>query len=644
MRGVVTDERSHRPLSGVKVARAGGRGTVTDTDGRFELRLPAGTHTLTLSRFGYVTAPKTFRVQADRLSDVRLELERTRWSTVSGRVTYEPTGASVPGATVTVLNVPDVLTGTTDANGRYTIKDVPAGDHQVAAHAAGVSRSDPVAVTVGRGRAGADVVLPRRPRTERLSLGPDGRQGNHDAWWPELSGDGNVVVFASFASNLTDDEDTNGELDIFATDRRTRETRRVSVPTGGGLADAFSLSPTVSRDGRFVGFNSGATNLVPGDTNELSDAFVHDRQTGTTELLSVASDGTPADGPSGPPRFSADGRFAVFDSDAADLVPGDTNGRTDVFLRDRQSGTTQRLSVTRDGTQVDGNSREPTISADGRYVAFQSSADALTPGDANGVVDSYVLDRQTGTLTRLAVPFPDEETTGPVISAGGNAVAFTNGAGLGELYVQVLGSGKSALVSATTGGQPARALSFAPTLTADGSRVAFYSDSPELVAGDTNGRDDVFVRDVAAGTTARLSTGPRGEEGDGRAALPSISEDGRYVAFESGSANLAEGDTNHRDDVFVHDLVAGPEALFTVSGLEISGSREVRVRALVKNVGERAGSYEAVLVVDGEEVRRRSVPLASGRSATVAFDVRRMAAGPHTVELGPLSGRFTVKR
>lgn len=293
---------------------------------------------------------------------------------------------------------------------------------------------------------------------------------------------------------------------------------------------------------------------------------------------------------------------------------------------------------------MDGNSREPTISADGRYVAFQSSAGALTPGDTNGVIDSYVLDRQAGTLTRLAAPYPDQETTGPVISAGGNAVAFTNGVGLGELYVQVLGTGTSELVSVTTGGRPAGAMSFAPSITADGGKVAFYSDSAELVAGDTGGLNDVFVRDVAAGTTTRISTGPRGEEGDGRAVLPSISEDGRYVAFESGSANLAEGDTNKRDDVFVHDLVAGPEALFTVSGLEVSTSRSVRVRALVKNVGEQAGTYQAVLIVDGEEVQRRAVPLAPGRATRVSFELRRPAAGTHTVELGTLSGQFTMKR
>ncbi|MFB4274278.1 S8 family serine peptidase [Nonomuraea sp. MTCD27] len=648
VRGTVIDGRSRRPLAGVRVVRADGRGTETGADGRFELRLAPGEHELTLSRFGYETGSETFRVKADRLSDVRLELERTRWSTISGRVAYEPTGSTVPGATVTVLGVPDELAGTTDASGRYTIKDVPAGEYQVSAHAPGVSRSDPVAVTVGRRPATADVTLPRRPRTDRVSLGSDGRQGNHDAWWPEMSGDGSVVVFASFASNLADDQDTNGELDIFATDLRTRVTERVSVPTGGGLADAFSLSPTVSRDGRFVGFNSGAANLVPGDGNGMTDSFVRDRRTGTTEMVSVSSEGTPGDGISGAPRLSADGRFAVFDSGAANLVPGDTNERNDVFLRDRQTGRTERISVAQDGSQVNGNAREATISADGRYVAFQSDAADLVPGDDNGVIDSFVLDRQSGTLKRVTGPYPDTDTSAPVISAGGTALAFGNGVGLGEIYVHDLTTGRSRMVSATLDGKPSNALTFAPSLSADGGKVVFYSDSGELVSGDANNRSDIFLRDVAAGTTTRISAGPRGEEGDGRADLPSISDDGRYVAFESTSANLVEGDTNKRSDVFVHDLVAGPEALFAVGGLEVSPavsrSGRVEVRAVVKNVGELAGSYEAVLRVNGEEDQRRSLTLAPGRSTRVSFGLRRSEAGIYTVVLGPLTGQFTVKR
>ncbi|MEU6712107.1 S8 family serine peptidase [Nonomuraea sp. NPDC046802] len=636
VRGTVTDERTRRPLAGVRVARPDGRSVVTGQDGTFELRLPAGEHGLTLSRFGYRQTATKVRVRADRISDVRVRLERTRWGTVSGRVTYGPTGATVPGATVTVLDVPDVLAATTDGNGRYTIKDVPSGDYQVAAHAPGVSRSDPVKVV----RGAADLSLPRPPDTERLSLGSDGRQANGDAWWPELSGDGTVAVFASFASNL-DGEDTNGELDIFATDLRTRETRRVSVPSGGGLGNSFSLSPTVSGDGRFVGFNSGATNLVPGDTNGQTDAFVHDRQTGATERISVAHDGSQADGLSGSPRFSTDGRFAVFNSDATNLVPGDTNGRSDVFVRDRQTGTTTRISLARDGSQVDGNSREATISADGRYVAFQSDASALVPGDENGAIDAFVRDLRTGTLTRVTGPRQDTQTAGPVLSANGRALAFSNGVGLGQLYVQDLTTGRNDLVSAAVDGGDATGMSFAPTLSADGRVVAFYSDANDLVGGDTNPFSDVFVRDVAAGTTKRVSTAPKGIEGDGRSDLPSISDDGRYVVFESTSANLVEGDTNRRSDVFVHDLVAGPQALFALSDLDVSSRR---VRASVKNVGEKDGSYEAVLRVNGTEEQRRSVRLRAGRSAWVSFDLRRRPPGGYTVVLGPLTGRFTVER
>jgi Tol biopolymer transport system component len=648
VRGTVVDKRGRKPLAGVRVTRPDGRSTETDENGRFELRMPPGKHELTLSRFGYEDVKKTVTVRENRLSDTRFELERTRWSTISGRVTYGPTGTAVPGATVSVLGVPDELAATTDAKGHYTIKDVPVGAYKIAAQATGVSRSPEIEVTVDKHKASADFTLPRRSPTERVSLGTDGRQANHDSWWAELSGDGGTVVYASFASNLTDERDTNGELDIFATDLRTRVTERISVAADGGIGDSFSLTPTVSRDGRYVGFSSGATNLVEGDDNGRTDSFVRDRQTGTTEMVSVSSSGEPGDDNSGSPKLSADGRYAVFDSMATNLVPGDTNGRNDVFLHDRQTGTTERISVTQDGEQSEGNAREATISADGRYIAFQSDASDLVPGDDNGEIDTFLLDRRTGTLTRITGPDPATSTDGPVISADGTKIAYSNGFGLGEIYVQDLATGKADMVSVTLDGTGANALTFAPSLSADGSKVAFYSSADTLVEGDTNNLNDIFVRDVAAGTTSRVSAVPGGGEGDGRSYLPSISADGRYVTFESTSSNLVDGDTNKRSDIFVHDLVNGPEALFVVSDLKVtpesSPSGHVRVSAQVRNIGEREGTYDAVVRVNGAEEQRRAVTLKPGKDAKVSFELRRTQAGTYTVTLGPLTGHFTVKR
>ncbi|WP_336205340.1 S8 family serine peptidase [Nonomuraea sp. LPB2021202275-12-8] len=649
VRGTVLDERNREPLAGVAVTRADGRSVTTGQDGRFELRLPAGRHDLKLSRFGYRPETAGVRVQADRFSDVRPALARTRWGAVSGRVVYGPTGSTVPGATVTVLDVPDPLTARTDRHGRYRIEDVPEGDYKITASAAGVSRSDPAGVSVDgrKGHGSANLTLPRPPGTERVSLGSDGRQGNDEAWWPELSQDGAVAVFASPASNFADG-DTNGDLDVFATDLRTRTTTRVSVSSAGEQSNGFSLSPTVSADGRFVGFNSGATNLVTGDTNGQTDGFVHDRQTGRTERVSVASDGVQGDGLSAAPSLSADGRFAVFNSDSANLVPGDTNGRTDVFVHDRQTGKTERISLGRDGAQGDAASREESISADGRFVAFQSDAANLVPEDVNGLTDVFVRDLLSGTTKRVAAPHPTE-TRGPRISADGRTVVFSNGVGLGHLYAHDLRTGANELVSATPAGGEANGMFFAPSLSADGRTVAFYSEASDLVAGDTGTGFDVFVRDLDTRITERISAGSKGAETDGWSELPSISGDGRYVVFQSSATNLVEGDTNRRADIFVHDRVAGPEPRFVLSDLEIKPAvarpgRSVRVEAWVKNVGEQTGSYDAVLRVNGEADEQRNVRLRTDQDVRVSFDVRRSAQGTYVVELGSLTGEFRIGR
>ena len=347
--------------------------------------------------------------------------------------------------------------------------------------------------------------------TERVSVASDGAQGNGSsglvtfAFPPALSADGRFVAFVSFATNLVA-SDTNGATDVFVHDRQTGTTERVSVASDGTEGNAASAGAALSADGRFVAFHSAATNLVAGDTNGTNDVFVHDRQTGITERVSVASDGTQGNKASSYPALSADGRFVAFDSDATNLVAGDTNGTTDVFVHDRQTGTTERVSVASGGgTQGNGKSGGffafPALSADGRFVAFQSDATNLVAGDTNGTTDVFVHDRQTATTERVSV----------------------NGFSAG------------------------------PALSADGRFVAFHSTGSNLVAGDTNGATDVFVHDRQTGTTERVSGASDGTQGNDASAGPALSADGRLVAFHSSATNLVAGDANRAYDVFVHD-------------------------------------------------------------------------------------------
>ena len=239
--------------------------------------------------------------------------------------------------------------------------------------------------------------------TERVSVATDGSQGyGGSPEKPAISADGRYVAFESGSSNLVAG-DTNGFEDVFVRDLQSGTTQRVSVATGGTQGNGFSSEPAISADGRYVTFSSAASNLVPGDTNGAPDVFVRDRRSGTTQRVSVAAAGTQGNGDSGSSAIGADGRYVAFVSRASNLVPGDTNGTSDVFVRDLQLGTTQRVSVATDGTQADGASFNVAISADGRYVAFDSYASNLAPGDTNQAGDVFVRDLQSGTTQRVSV-------------------------------------------------------------------------------------------------------------------------------------------------------------------------------------------------------------------------------------------------
>jgi len=259
------------------------------------------------------------------------------------------------------------------------------------------------------------------------------------------------VAFMSDAGNLVPD-DTNGATDVFVHDRQTGKTTRVSLSWDGTEGNSHSWSPSISADGRYVAFNSRATNLVPDDTNGVADIFVRDRQKGQTARVSLSWDGTEGNGWKDNPRVTADGGYAAFESDATNLVPSDTNEWTDVFVRDRQTGETTRVSLSSGGSEGNSDCWYPSITADGRYVAFNSRATNLVPGDTNGVLDVFVRDRQTGQTVRVSLSWDGTE---------GNDSSYI------------------------------------PSISANGRYVAFMSDASNLVPNDTNGVRDIFVQERA---------------------------------------------------------------------------------------------------------------------------------------------------
>ena len=300
---------------------------------------------------------------------------------------------------------------------------------------------------------------------------------------PQVSGDGRYVAFQSSANNLVAG-DTNGAGDIFVHDSQTGQTTRVSVDSTGVQANSIfgSSDSSISVDGRYVAFISNGTNLVPGDTNGIQDVFVHDRQTGQTERVSISSTGAQANGGVNNPYISGDGRYVTFASTASNLVAGDSNGVSDIFVHDRQTGQTSRVSVDSAGDQGNSHSEFPVISGDGRFVAFQSVATDLVAGDTNSSADIFVHDRQTGQTTRASKNSSgvqaNSASLSPAISQDGNFVTFESFAtnlvsgdtnGFYDIFVHDLQTGQTSRVSVDSSGNQALGHdSLNPSISSDG--------------------------------------------------------------------------------------------------------------------------------------------------------------------------------
>lgn len=386
-----------------------------------------------------------------------------------------------------------------------------------------------------------------------------------------ISGNGRYVVFESSSSNLVLG-DTNGTQDVFRWEVDTGTVIRVSVSSTGAQGNNYSVNPSINYDGNLVAFSSLANNLVPGDTNSSVDIFVRDIAAQTTTRVNVDNAGNQASlNSSDSSRISFGGNSVAFSSTASNLVTTDTNGVSDVFVRDLVANTTTRVSVGTGGGQANGASMFPALSSDGSRVIFVSSATNLTT-DTNGVDDLFLRDLNTGTTTRVNVSSSNVEANAAVgyyatISADGNRVAFFSSAtnlisgdtnSASDVFLRDISAGTTTRVSLTASGAQANFGSYLASISGDGNSVAFDSDATNLVTGDTNGLIDTYVRKLTAPTTIRANVSSAGAQATGGAtSQPSLSADGTRVSFYSLATNLVPGDTNGLEDVFLRDIATG---------------------------------------------------------------------------------------
>jgi hypothetical protein len=442
--------------------------------------------------------------------------------------------------------------------------------------------------------------------TERVSVASDGTYANDESyiWRQALSQGGRFVVFESDAANLVPND--TWAHDVFVHDRDldrdgifdepgAMKTVRVDLSTKGAQADNSGYNQNaISPGGRFVAFLSEATNLVPGDTNGIVDIFVRDRNTDRDRLfdergavktvrVSLSTSGQQANDYSWFPTLTTGGRFVAFESYASNLVPGDDNLAWDIFVRDRDTDRdgrfdepgavkTVRLSVSTDGAQADSDSTFANISRDGRFVVFRSWADNLVPGgDTNGVADAFVRDRDSDQDGRFDEP-------GAVTT-----VRLTSAWDGGEIDGDVNN----------------------PVVSGSGRFVAFQSAATNLVSDDTNGVDDVFVHDrdtdgdgifdePGAVKTLRVDVSSDGAESNGATSGASISSNGRFVAFESGATNLVASDAGGFYDTFVRDRDTDEDGIYDEPGVVAT------IRTSLSTIGDEPDNHAYTAVVSGD--------------------------------------------
>jgi len=408
----------------------------------------------------------------------------------------------------------------------------------------------------------------------RESFDNQGRQGNGESIAPHISGNQQFFVFQSNATVWASAVDTNGESDIYLKDRNTGFITLVSA-ANGVVGNAGSLNPSVSDSGK-VAFVSNATNLAPDASAPGAKILLSSG--GTISRVDIALSGQ-ANGPATRPQISGDGNWVAFQSNATNLVAGDTNGATDIYVRNLSSNQVIRASVTQSNTEPNGACIEPSISYDGRFVAFTCFASNMLFNDFNGVADVFVRDLVMGTTQPASFSTTGQggavgngQSDTAQISGDGRHVVFrsfstnwdpTDTNGLADIYLRDLGTiGTPFRMSISSAGVQANQGSFQSAISFAGGAVAFVSNATTLVSGDTNGAADVFVRSRTTGQTLRVQRDPATQPNGSAVVNSTLRFSGTptnpvfsFLAFDSFATNLTfSNDTNNVADVFSASL------------------------------------------------------------------------------------------
>lgn len=402
-------------------------------------------------------------------------------------------------------------------------------------------------------------------RTERVNVSSSGAQSaSGSAYVGDISGNGRFVVFASDQPDLVPG-DTNNADDVFLRDRQAGTTTRISVSPAGEQADSFSTQAAISADGRWIAFVSYATNLLPGVTSsECGQVYLYDRETGALDRISDTAAGVAGDGDSLDPSLSANGRYVSFETRTSNLFPG-KGAYSNVARYDRVTGQTTLVNVEDGGDGVaTAGSYWASISANGRYVAFASWESDMVPGDTNGELDIFLRDTQAGTTVRVNLSDDDQQATvrgnGPDVSNDGRFVTFwsedsglvaddTNG--VADIFLRDLQAGTTTAISRSPDGQTANSVSGDPQITPDGSQVVYFSEATNIVPGDTNSAGDVYVKDLTTGENRIVSRRGNGALGNQASFNGRVSRNGQFYVYGSWATNLVKGDTNNETDLFV---------------------------------------------------------------------------------------------